>query len=254
MLRRLAFLLTAAVLALGACSSSPAAPAISDPKEILTKSVELLKDVKTFHFQADVTGSVNMDLTGQGSGGSLDLKGTTAQGDIDIANKKFHASLSALFGLSADLIVIDQDSYVKLSPFTDKYEKTTSTGSSTDPASDPNKAIDEISSFLDQPGVAPTKQADEKCGDKDCYHITLTLTSDQINSAASGVLGSNVPTGSGTVDVWVEKDTLHPAKLTITATSADQGDVAITVTISNYDAAVTITAPPESEIGPAPSL
>ena len=76
MLRRLAFLIAGAAIVVGACSSgAPAAPALTDPKEILTKSVATLKDVKSFHLKADVGGEVKIDLTGQGSaGGALDLR------------------------------------------------------------------------------------------------------------------------------------------------------------------------------------
>ena len=132
MLRRLAFIVAAAALVFGACSTTtPAAPALTDPKDILTKGVLALKDVKTFHFQADVTGTVKLDLTGSGTAGDLNLAGTTAQGDVDIAGKKFHASFSApsLLGLTGDFIGIDQTMYTKIPLLNPKYTKSTSTSS-----------------------------------------------------------------------------------------------------------------------------
>src|SRR6185312_9920756 len=111
--------------------------------------------------------------------------------------------------------------------------------------------IDELNKFLNQPGVAPTKQADEKCGDKDCYHVSLNLTSDQLSGVTSG-LGSAAPSGTGTVDVWVQKTDMRPAKLTIAANAGDQGTVNVTTTLSNYDQPVTINPPADSDIA-APS-
>ncbi len=257
MFRRLFLIAAAAAVALGACSSAPpTTPPLTDPKEILTKTVGTLKDVKSFHMHADVSGTIKMDLSGSGNPGALDLKGTTADADIDIPNKKAHISFGApaLLGVTGDLIVIDKVTYTKVSLLGPKYTKSESTGSG-DPssvASDPQKTIDELNQFLNQPGVAPTKQADEKCGDKDCYHVSLNLTSDQLSGVTSG-LGSAAPSASGTVDVWVQKGDLRPAKVTISANAGDQGTIAVTLTLSNYDAAVTINAPADADVEPAAS-
>src|SRR4051794_7938649 len=73
-IRRLALLPLALVavlsLILTACAPTPAAaPALTDPKEIVTKGVTSLADVKSFEFTASFTGSVtapqigNFDLT-----------------------------------------------------------------------------------------------------------------------------------------------------------------------------------------------
>ena len=113
--------------------------------------------------------------------------------------------------------------------------------------------IDDINTFLNTPGVAPTKQADEKCGDKDCYHVTLNLTSAQLNDATGGALASAAPTASGTADVWFQKTDLRPAKLTIAGNAGAQGTLSLTMTLSNYDAAVTVTAPADLDVAPASS-
>ena len=200
MFRRLLFLATAATVAFSACSSgTPAAPALTDPKEILTKSVLTLKDVKSMHLHADVSGVVKLDLTGTGKPADLDLKGTNADGDVDIVNKKVHLTLSApaLLNVTADIIVIGNDTYTKVSLLGPKYTKTTSTGSdASSAASDPQKIIDQINSFLNTPGVAPTKQADEKCGDKDCYHVSMNLTSEQLAGITSGLASAPLTSSS----------------------------------------------------------
>jgi hypothetical protein len=80
----------------------------------------------------------------------------------------------------------------------------------------------------------------------------MNLTSDQLGGVTGG-LGSGAPTGTGKIDVWTQKDNLRPAKVNITADAGDQGTVAVTLTLSNYDAAVTINPPADSEIAPAAS-
>ncbi len=253
--RRPLVLVAAATVAIAACTTStPAAPALTDAREILTRSIGTFKDVKSLHLHADVSGQVKIDLSGKGNGGAVDLKGTTADGDIDITNKKAHLSFGVplLFGVTGDLILIDQTSYMKISLFGPKYEKSEAKPgpSASAPAMDVQKAIDEVGKFLDQPGVSPTRQADEKCGDGDCYRVSLNLTSDQLASVTSA-LGTAPPSGTGTVDVWVQKNDLHPVKMTIAAEGGDQGTIAVTLTLSNYDAPLTINAPPDAEIAPA---
>jgi hypothetical protein len=259
MFRRLLVGAVVATVALSACSTAPAAPALTDPKEILTKSVLALKDVKTFHFKAEVDGQIKMDLMGTGTPGALDLKGTTAEGDLDLAGKKIHVGFGApaLLGVTGDIIVIGTTSYMKISLLGPKYTKTEATDVIGDnpvtAAGDPLKAIDELNKFLDENKIAPTKLADEKCGDKDCYHVNLAISPEQIQGVAGGALGSAAPTGSGSVDLWVQKNDLRPAKFTVNAQAGDQGTFTITVTLSNYDAAVTVNPPPDSEIEAAPS-
>jgi hypothetical protein len=252
MFRRLLFVAVATTVALSACSAAPAAaPALTDPKDILTKSVLSLKDVKTFHFKADVAGEIKMDLTGSGSPGALNLKDTTAEGDIDIAGKKIHAGFAApaLLGVTGDIIVIGNDTYTKISLLGPKYTKSTTSdaGDAAAAAGDPLKAIDEIQKFLNTPGVAPTKLADEKCGDKDCYHVQLTLTADQLGGI-TGSLASGAPAPTGTVDVWVQKTDLHPAKFSVAGSAGDQGNLTVTMTLTNYDAAVTVNPPADADI------
>jgi hypothetical protein len=246
------FLVACAAIIVGACSSAaPAAPALTDPKEILTKSILSLKDVKSVHFKAEASGQVKIDLTGQGGAGAVDLKGTTAEGDLDIGNKKLKLGFAApgLFGVTGEVIQIVNDSYLKVNLLGEKYQKSTSTpDASGEVASDPLKVIQEVNDFLNKPGVAPTKLADERCGDKDCYHVAVNITSDQLGDSLGGLVPSGAPGGTGVLDLWVQKDSLRPAKLGVKVTAGDMGTVDVLVTFSNYDAAVTIEPPPADQV------
>ena len=253
MLRRLLFLVAGAAIVVSACTGAPAASVISDPKEILTKSILTLKDVKSFHFKAEVSGTFKLDLTGQGGAGALDLKGTTAEGDLDITNKKARIGFAApaIFGVTGDLIQIGEDSYVKVSLLSEKYQKSTATASApTDVISDPQKLIADLNEFLNKPGVAPTKLADEKCGDKDCYHVAVNLTEEMLGDSLSGITGtaSDAPKPTGSIDLWVAKDNLRPAKMGVKVNAGDMGAVDVLVTFSGYDAAVTIEPPPADQV------
>ncbi len=251
MLRRFTLLLAAATLTLSACGG---APALTDPKEIATKSLLALKEVKTVHLKADLSGTVAVPGFGGGGGSSnLSLQGTTLEGDLDIAGKKAKVSVAvpALLGFTADAVFVDQTIYYKLGGVlgggSDKYQKQEASGSgATEAASDPQKAIDDLKAYLDRPGVAPTKQPDEKCGDKDCYRVSLTLESSDLTDA----LGSAAPglTANGVVNVWVQKSDLRPVKFTIGANTGDQGTIELTIELSRFDAGVSIDAPPADQV------
>jgi hypothetical protein len=257
MFRRLSLLIAVLALALGACSTAaPAGPALTDPKDILAKTVVALKDAMSFHVRGDLNGSIKLDLMGTGGATPLELKGTTLEGDIDIANKKLHLSFAApaILSLAGDVIAIDQTTWVKvnLPGSTPKYQKSTS--DSTAPTN-PQEWVDEVNKFLNTPGVAPTKQPDEKCGDLDCYLVRLPLTSAQLGGVIPGGLESAAPSASGTIDVWVRKNDLRPAKINVTADAGDMGSVTVTIVFSAYDAAITVNPPPASEVAaetPAP--
>ena len=98
----------ASVLAVvAACGSSgPAAPALTDPVDILVQSIQTLDDVKSFRADVAVSGTVNVDAMGTGTAQAFPLDNTTAQLDVDVANKNAKASFSApaLMGISGELI------------------------------------------------------------------------------------------------------------------------------------------------------
>jgi hypothetical protein len=53
---------------------------------------------------------------------------------------------------------------------------------------------------------------------------------------------------SATFDYWVYKDSLLPAKMTIAGSAATLGNLNLVLTLTDYDKAVTINAPADSDI------
>lgn len=262
--RLLAPLAVLGLLLIVACQAVPAAPALTDPKDILARSVLSLKDVKTVQVKGELTGIVTVP-----NSGPLDLKGTTFDLSADIPGKKLHgaASVPAFLGTSADAILVDDALYWKVAgPLaamvgadpTGKYKKTgmaAPSGSPDNVATNPQKAIDALRAQLDKL-PAPTKAADEKCGDKDCYHIVLTLTDKDLAAMTSTASPAANPTASAsaapftlTIDVWSQTDNLRPAKLAVTLDAGTTGKGTLTLTMT-YDQAVNVSAPPADQIVP----
>jgi hypothetical protein len=249
--RLLIFLALAASLAVVACSSTPQAPALSDPKEILAQSIASLANVKTATIKGTFGGSINA-----AEAGNFDLSSVTVDLAIDIPAKKTRATVDAptLMGTNLDLIVADGKTYIKvigpLATFiggdaTGKYTMTTAdTSIVPDEATDPTKAIAELRKGLDELPKAPEKLADERCGDQDCYHVRLALTADELGEMAEGAT-----MGSVSVDFWSRKNDLRPAKISFAMDMAAQGNVSGTFEFT-YDQGVNISAPPADQIAP----
>ncbi len=245
-----ALIATLAVV-MAACSSTPAAPALTDPKDILTKSVTSLKDVKTFEFTGSFTGSVKADQLG-----TIDLSTMTLNGAMDIPNKKAKVSLDApsLMGTKIDALLIDQTAYYKiagplamaLNASADKWTKVEVPDASTSPAgdvTDPQAAAKQIQDALDKLPSAPVKQPDEKCGDQDCYHVTITVTAADMKALDP----TSSVNGDIKLDVWSRKSDYRPAKIALSVATVDMGTFGATIDIK-YDVAVSVEAPPADQV------
>lgn len=264
MTRRLTLSLIAiasvASLLLAACGSqTPAAPPLTDPKEILTKTVVSLKDVKT----VEVTGTFSGNVTVPDMG-ALDLSTTKLSAAMDIPGKKAKFSLDApsVLGTKVDAILLDNVAYYKITGLLagmigatpDKYTKAELPASSPDPAAsaasatEVDEAVAKINEALDKLPTPPTKGADEACGDQQCYHVTLKITADDLKKL-DPTAASVAETGDLTLDIFSRKVDIRPAKIVFTITSPEIGTVGITLELK-YDGSVSVEAPPADQIEP----
>jgi hypothetical protein len=274
MLRRSAALI--AVLAVLVAACAPTAPALTDPKEILSKSALALKDVKTIHLQIDLSGKVTADLMGTGSTSQLDLAGTTATLDVDVAGQKLKATglAPAFLNTGAEVIVADGAIYYKLTgPLAQgntKYSKIpipagaieapsasafASAGASAGAVAsmNPQVVIDEINKALAKLPTPPTKLADEKCGDVDCYHVSIHISPEDLAKLSSPAPLPSEGTADITIDVWTRKNDLRTAKMAMALKAGTQADIKVTVT-ATYDGALSIAAPSADQVGEGTGL
>jgi len=270
MLRRFAALI--AVLAVFVAACAPSAPALTDPKEILGKSALTLKDVKTIHLQIDLSGKVTADLTGSGSESQLDLAGTTATLDVDVAGQKLKATglAPAFLNTGGEVIVADGAIYYKLTgPLAqgnDKYSKipipagaieapsaSASAVASAAASLNPQVAIDEINKALAKLPAPPTKLPDEKCGDVDCYHVSIHISPEDLAKLSSPAPLPSEGTADITIDVWTRKNDLRTAKMAMAVKAGAQADIKVTVN-ATYDGALSIAAPSADQVGEGTGL
>ena len=239
----LPFLILLATVAVGACGNN-AKPSISDPKEIVTKAFEAVQKAKTVHIDATVDGTLDPGLLGLGQAGDIALAGTKLGIDADLAKKnlKMTASVPALLGMTADIIVIGPDTYTKISLSGDKYVKSSTDASS---PTDPAAAIAQLKTLLDRPEVAPARKDDASCGSGSCYVVQIDLTADELKTL---VPDTDLGDAAISLTIRVDKDTLRPSSIDIAAKGSTLGDLTVKISLSSWDKAVTVTAPPADEV------
>jgi hypothetical protein len=258
--RRLSLSLFAIVASLAvvvaACGATPqaVAPALTDPKEILTSAVTSLKDVKTFELSSSFSGNLKVPNMGDFDLSTIKM---SAAVDIGARKAKFNLDAPTLLGTKIDAIAIGNTTYLKVSGMlgsmlgagADKYTKTdvpTPSGEPSANIADVAKLVTDLKAALDKLPTPPTKGADEKCGDQDCYHVTMKLTAADLKALDPSV---GAPDGDISVDIWSRKSDYRPAKIAFAATTSEMGTFGLTLDIK-YDVVVAAEAPPADQIAP----
>jgi lipoprotein LprG len=206
-----------------ACSSSPGAATLPGGQDLLNKSAEAMRSVKTVAFTIATEGKPPVPV--KHAEGSL-TKEADAKGTIQI---DMLGSLQELnFVLSGDTV------YFK-GP-TGGYQ--TMTRKELAGIYDPSAILnpDKGMAHLLATASNPKTEAEEKVGGVDAYRVAVGLSKQVITSLVPGV--------NQGVDgqVWIDKATSRLLKASLpVGTGANSGTVV--VTFSDYDAPVTITAP-----------
>jgi len=251
-------LVTVTALILSSCSGA-ALPELTDPSAIITAALKATETAKSVHLDATVEGSINADLFGTGNtGSSFALTGTTASADIDIAGGHAHATFAvpALLGLTGELIQIGETSYVKTSLSGPLFETQKATDSLPIDPTDTSAIVDDLGDFLLKDGVDPVKGADVECGTVKCYTVTIELTAEELaaldpTGAAAGDLPIDVGAASLALTIRVEKDTYHLAGITAVVALGEEGSLTLDLSLSRWDEALEISAPPADQLAPA---
>jgi hypothetical protein len=256
-----AILVAIVVAGCGGSSGTPTAAPLSDPSEILARSAASLEHVKTVHVKIDVKGKVDASTLGiTGLSSNITLDGIKIEGDVDIEGQAYHLVLSAppaLFGVSAEIVSVDGYTYTKssLQPG-GKYTKASAGDAPVSiPSPDASMSLEDqiaaIKKSLTDAGATATLEGTEQVDGQNAYHISISIPLDKINETISGAGGSaasGITVDSAEFDMWVYTASLRPAKLQVKGSAGTVGNVDLLVTMSKYDQAVTITAPPADQI------
>jgi len=248
-------LLTGVAIALAACGNTPSLPALTDPNEIITAALHATEDAKSVHIDVTLDGSINADLTGTGGTGTvLPLTGTTAAADVDMAGGKAHATFAipAFLNLNGELIQIGETSYLKTSLTGPQFEAQQATDTLPVDPTDASGMVDDLGDFLTADGVDPVKGDDVDCGGKQCYTVSIELTSDELAALGADQATAGLPLDLGAaslaVTVRVEKDTYRLAGVGIVVSLGEQGSLTVDLTLSKWDQPMDISPPPADQV------
>jgi hypothetical protein len=253
-------MLAVAVLSLVAACGGQSAPELTDPAEILTKSVETMQDAKSVRVDVTLSGTITADPTGTGGAGStFPLDGTTASADIDIegGNARATFSVPAFLGLAGELIAVGDDAFVKTTLTGPLYQRMSASDGElpVDPGDVDGLDLEELRTMLAKPELSPTKGEDVACGSKDCYAVVIDLNPADIAALGGGDVGDlDLPIDVGNVGLnmvfHVEKDTLRLASVAMVVSMGADGSLRLDITVSRWDEAVSISAPPADQVQP----
>jgi hypothetical protein len=255
------FLLPVILLAvlLAACESTvQALPRLDDPKEILEEALRTTAELEFVHARVEA----GSDVMGES-------QRYTLEGDLNLAQREFHAALDMEGGagvrqraeillVGTDMFTRAQDSSVGAVP-DDRWQRFP-----IDAGSDPRNGIPAtpaiavaLKALLDDPGLTAKLDGMKACGDRQCYHVTLTITPDLTWRALNGALVGAPPGGElGPVDAAVPEITLDVLVdeatrrlMSLSTSIAVEGQSAdLTATLSNHDVEFDLLPPPPDKV------
>jgi hypothetical protein len=250
MFRRLLPIAALVALMLAACGGAASPTPALSARDVITKGMEATANLKSVHLA--VTASGTLDVPQLGSAG-LNLKGTTLDGDIDIAGKKvaLHFLVPPLLNVEGDVVVADEAVYFKTTLTGPKWMKESAgnLGASPSAVPDPKAAIDELAAFLNKDGVNARTLDDAACGDRTCYQVELTIPSELLADAGSaaplpsGVLGQDL-----VLNLKFDKEKLYLTSVATSVDAQESGTFSLDLTLSKFDEATSISAPPADQV------
>lgn len=245
----------AGVLALVGCGAPPA-PELTDPVEIVQAALASTETATSVHAEVTVTGSLNLSIIPGAPGAPVELTGTTASADLDLANGAARATFGVptLFDLAGELIAVDGKAYVKTTATGPTYTLTDLGASGPTDLTDVRGLLDGVGDLLLDDRITLTKGGDVSCGGP-CYAVSTSLAPADVVALLGGEIA--VPAGlpidldGAAIDIEVRVEKAlprHLGGLTFIVTLPGGDPLTLDVTFSKWDAGVTVVAPPPDQV------
>ena len=261
------FLLPLALLAVVVAGCNPTAeaealPRLDDPKEILEEALRTTAELDFVHAKVDAS------MNGEG-GQVFGTQSATLEGDLDLGQREFHAVLAATggdaTGQQVEMVLVGTDMFTRTQggPFGNSSDGRWQR-MPIDAGSDPRNGIPAtpaiavaLKALLDDPGITSTLEGVEACGDRQCYHLTVTIAPEVTWNALNGGLfggqpGADVGPPDPAVpelvlDVMVDEATRR--LMSVGTTVALQGVTAdLAATLSNHDVEFDLLPPNPDDV------
>jgi hypothetical protein len=252
-----AVLLVAAIA--GACQpSAEALPRLDDPKEILEEAIRTTAELEFVHAKLE-GGSSALGVAQQ----------YTVEGDVDLAQREFHAlaemgaggasQRAELLLVGTDLFLRAQDSRAAPPSGDNRWQRQPLDG-----GSDPRNGLPAtpaiavaLKALLADPGITTAFEGMTECGDRQCYHVTIAvdpevtwraLNGGLIGGAPGNEIGPPDPAVPQLVfDVKVDEATRNLVSV-ITSITVEGQTVDLAATLSNHDLEFDLLPPPPDQV------
>jgi len=217
------------VTVVGGCAEQEATPTPLTASQIIDKSSEKMQTLNSFHF--------TLDQVGGGTPIAMGIEMQKAFGDV-VRPDRLTMTIDGTFsGMALEVIIITVGRVIYMTnPLSGQWE--------TPPAEfdilsvfNPNAFIASV--MQDITGL--TKLADENSGGVICYHLSGSISSDDL----SAITGSSVKGVAINVEVWIGKDDLllRSVKLTGKITETEVPGIVRTLNLSDFNEVISIELP-----------
>jgi LppX_LprAFG lipoprotein len=266
-MRRLILTLGASfALVVGACQQS--APLLTDPNAILGAAASTTASATSAHIDISADGPIELHLFGTGAGAAINLRGTTASADVDLASNELRATFSSpnLMGIAGEVIVVDGSAYLKSTLTGPNYLKTTIPPPDASSPMPSAAALSGLADLLARADLQAVKGDDVPCAGGTCYTVTINVTADQLAALGGPAAGGAIPSAptipgvqlpdlsdaTAELKFLVEQASTRLSGIDAVLHLGDLGDPHVTVTFTKWNEPVTIAAPPADQVAPAP--
>jgi hypothetical protein len=238
-------------LGVGPLAAITPADQVTDPREMVARSLQSVLDASAFHVEATVDGTIPGPVVDRPPG-QVALDGTTITADARPRDLRTQASVtSGALAIDLDLVTVWGDTWSRTAP--DGPWTKASLGALVGDAgfdANPLTLVDRLRAYVSEPAHRPTT-TDIACGAPSgtCHHLELDAGGDP-----SGLLAAVLPDANGaalpavTTRVTLDTDarTLRPARLVLAMRSADGTvDLQVVIEVSRWDEPVQIDEPPQ---------
>jgi hypothetical protein len=245
------------VLGVGPLAPSPPPSEVTDPDEMLARSLQSVIDASAVHLEGTVSGSLAAGLAGDGAE-AVDLDLTTLSLDIrpKDAKTRIHVEMPHA-GLVLDAVSVWDTVYWRTDP-EDAWTESSLGAASAEAGIDANPLtiVDRLRAYLEaNPDIVDGYQTVVCPHDgTSCRRIVADAGPDPAAILALLLPPERIaalPAVDTTVEVLASVDTLRPVRLVVDARSADGRLVLhLVVDASRWDEDIRIEEPPDDEVAP----
>ena len=225
---------------------------VTDPREMVARSLQATIDASAVHLEGTVTGSITGTLVDRPEA-AVSLDGTVLDGDVRPKDGKTRAHVvSPGLGIALDTVTVWDDAWYRTS-VDGPWAKASLGGASASAGVDinPLTLVDRLRSFLATPGLVPTLR-EVPCASASgrCHEVRLDAGSDPAGILAALLpkeRSDQLPKVDVVMTLQTDALTLRPARLILEAVSADRSVVIrVELDASRWDGDVVIEEPPAS--------